>query len=165
MSDPVVDTPVESKPAEAAPATEAPAAETAVPIKEEIAPEAAIIPVDPAVVTANLEKAEPVTAPAEATTSDAPAEETSETIPPTAEKPKEVSGLVSFIKKIVPNPKSTAGIKSSGKSVAVETPAKPEGETAPEAAAPAIVEPAEEQPLESGQVEFRTHAGFFGYVS
>jgi hypothetical protein len=154
------------------------AAETApvepTPVVEETAPapaaevEAALLSKDPEVVAANLEKAEPVEAPAEPTTTEAttaeatgPAEETpAEPAPVTPGEKKEGSSLLSFIKKHVPNPKA---VEKKGK--AVETPAKTE-EVAPptEEAVPTIVEPAEEKPFEGGQVDFKTHGGFFGYV-
>lgn len=158
-----VDPPVEV-PAEETPATEATTVEEAAPAPaaEAISPEAAILSPDVQVVTDNLEKAEPVENPGEATTSDAAptSEETpAEAAPATPEK-KEGSSLLSFIKKNIPNPKLTP---KKGK--AVETPAKPEGETAAtEVATPAAVEPVEEGPLDSYQIEFKTHGGFFGYI-
>jgi hypothetical protein len=153
-----VDPPVEV-PAEETPATEAPAVEEAAPAPaaEDISPEAAILSPDVQVVTDNLEKAEPVENPGEASTSDAAptSEETPVDAAPATPEKKEGSTLLSFIKKNIPNPKS-----APKKGKAVETPAKPEGETP----ATEPVEPVEEGPLDSYQVEFKTHGGFFGYI-
>jgi translation initiation factor IF-2 len=123
--------------------------------------EAAIISPDAQVVEANLANAEPVTTDAiePVATEAAPAEETpaaaeetpAEPAAPAAEK-KEGSGLVAFIKKAIPNPKT----------VEKKAP-KAETEAAP---APEIVEPAvEEGPFEGDAVTFKSHGGIFGYIS
>ena len=142
---------------------EAPKAPEAAP---EATVEAAILSPDAQVVEANLANAEPVvTGPIEpvavateaapaATTEDAPAatEETpAEAAAPAAEK-KEGSGLVAFIRKAIPNPKT----------VEKKAP-KTETEAAP---APEVIEPAaEEGPFEGDTVSFRSHGGIFGYAS
>jgi hypothetical protein len=146
-----------------------PVAEPEVTKAPEAAPEttveAAIISPDAQVVEANLANAQPVVAdniepvateaaPAATTAEEAPAatEETpAEPAAPAAEK-KEGSGLVAFIKKAIPNPKT----------VEKKAP-KPETEAAP---APEIVEPAvEEGPFEGDAVTFKSHGGIFGYIS
>jgi hypothetical protein len=140
---------------------EAPKATDAAP---ETTVEGAILSPDAQVVEANLANAQPVTdtiepvateaAPAPATTEETPAatEETpAEPAAPAAEK-KEGSGLVAFIKKAIPNPKT----------VEKKAP-KPETEAAP---APEVVEPAvEEGPFEGDAVTFKSHGGIFGYIS
>jgi hypothetical protein len=138
-------------------------AETPAPVVE-VAPEvAALLSKDPEVVQQNLEQAEPVSEPAEATI-EQPAEvtETSEEAPaesavqPTSEKPKEGAGILSFLKKHI----------NLGEDKKAKT--EPEAETA---AAPATTEeaaptePAEEKPFEGGKVLFRTRGTVFGYIS
>jgi hypothetical protein len=158
--------PTTVKPTEAT-TTETPAPteiEPVAPVAPETTPEAAIMTKDPEVVAENLAKAEVVETP-EATTS-APTEETP--APATPEK-KEGSGLLSFIKKHVPNPK--AGVDKKGPAPAgskavvppTETPAKAEDEpVAAPTTEPAVVEPEEETPFEGGYVSFKSHGGLFG---
>jgi hypothetical protein len=160
---PVVDT-EETKPVEAAAATETPAVETA-PTEEpaaETTPEMAILAKDPEVVKSDLEKAEPVTTEPSAPEPTATTEETPvEPTPPTGEKHKEGSTLLSFIKKHVPNPKAV----DKGKAKAAPSEIEPiPADTAP-AAAPAAAEAVDETPFEGDYVEFKTHGGFFRYVS
>jgi len=134
------------------PAVEAPASE---------APEMAILSPDPLVVESNLEKAQPVSADVIEPATDAPAPAgaaapAAETAPePASAAPekKEGSTILSFLKKHVPNPKTT-----DKKPAAVAT--TPEVET-PAPAAPAVVE--EDKPFEGDYVDFKTHGGFFGY--
>jgi hypothetical protein len=160
---PVVST-EEIKPVEAA-TTETPAVETA-PAEQsatETTPEMAILAKDPEVVKSNLEKAEPVTSEASAPEAAATTEETPvEPAPPTGEKHKEGSSLLGFIKKHVPNPKAV----DKGKAKAATSEIEPiPAETTPAAAAPAATEPVDEKPFEGDYVEFKTHGGFFRYVS
>ena len=154
---PVVST-EETKPVEAA-ATETPAVETT-PAEQpapETTPEMAILAKDAEVVKSDLEKAEPVTEEPSAPEVAATTEETPvEPAPPTGEKHKEGSTLLGFIKKVVPNPKTL----DKGKAKAATS----EIEPIP-AAAPAATETADDKPFEGDYVEFKTHGGFFRYVS
>ena len=144
---------------EPATSTETPAVEA--PTSD--APEMAILSKDPVVVTSDLENAEPVVvdpsteAPAPAETA-APAETTPESAAASPEK-KEGSSLLGFLKKHVPNPK-TVEKKPVAAATTAENPAKTE---TPAPVAPAVAE--EEKPFEGDYVDFKTHGGFFGYIS
>ena len=139
---------------------ETPASEAAAPSD---APEMAIMSKDPEVVKADLEKAEPVSAdviepaaetPVPAETA-APAAEAEAAAEPAAAAPekKEGSGILNFLKKHVPNPKTL-----DKKPAAAEAPAETE---APAPAAPAAAE--DDKPFEGDYVDFKTHGGLFGY--
>ena len=161
--------PTEATPTETPAPTETSTAEVVAPVvavAPETTPEAAIVSKDPEVVAENLAKAEVVETPAEATTSAAAEETPTEAAPATSEK-KEGSGLLSFIKKHVPNPKGGVDKKATaGKAATTETPAKSEIEpVAAPTTEPVIVEPEEETPFEGGIVGFKTHGGLFGYYS
>lgn len=137
------------------PAVEAPAGET---------PEMAILSPDPQVVESNLEKAQPVSAdviepatdaPAPAETA-APAEETAPETAAAAPEKKEGSTILGFLKKHVPNPKTSSDKKPAAVASTSEAPAKTE---TPEA----VVE--DDKPFEGDYVDFKTHGGFFGYLA
>src|SRR6202035_5450303 len=106
--------PTETKQVEA-PVAESP---TAVPTLPETPPETAILSKDPIVVAENLEKADPITTEAIASSTlaaaetSAPEEATTENAPATPEKHKEGSNLLKFMKKYVPNPKGGAEKKT-----------------------------------------------------
>jgi hypothetical protein len=149
----------ETKPVEPS-ATETPAVETT-PAEQpaaEITPEMTVLAKDPEVVKSDLEKAEPVAAEPSATEAAATTEEPPvEPTPPTGEKHKEGSSLLGFIKKHVPNPKAKPATSEIEPIPAATAPAA--------GAAPAATEPADDKSFEGDYVEFKTHGGFFGYVS
>jgi hypothetical protein len=151
---------------------EAPIAEssTAAAVLPETTPETAILSKDPITVAENLEKADPITTEAIASSTlaaaetSAPEEATTENAPETPEKHKEGSNLLKFMKKYVPNPKGgaekkTPALAGSGKAVV-----HPTDEITPVAETPVIVEPVEEESFEGGNVQFKTHGGIFGYI-
>jgi hypothetical protein len=170
--------PTETKPVEAPVSTE-PVAESssAAVIVPETAPEAALLSKDPITVADNLEKADPVTTEAIASSTLAAAETTapeeataSESAPATPEKHKEGSNLLKFMKKYVPNPKGgvekkTPALAGSGKAVVhpTDAPAKTD-EITPVAEPPVIVEPTEEESFDGGNLQFKAHGGIFGYL-
>jgi hypothetical protein len=131
----------------------------------------AILSKDPITVAENLEKADPVTTEAIASSTLAAADTTapeeataSENAPATPEKHKEGSNLLKFMKKYVPNPKGgaekkTPALAGSGKAVV-----HPTDEITPVAETPVIVEPIEEESFDGGNVQFKTHGGLFGYI-
>src|SRR5947207_7739752 len=128
-------------------------------------PEMAVLAKDPVVVKSNLEKAEPVTAETSTPAAAATTEETpAEPAPPTGEKHKEGSTILGFIKKHVPNPKTVEKGKAKALPAATSEIEPIPAATTP-AAAPVATETADDKPFEGDYVEFKTHGGFFRYVS
>jgi hypothetical protein len=169
--------PTETKPVEAPVSAEPVAESSSAAIVPETAPETAILSKDPITVADNLEKADPVSTEAIASSTLAAADTTapeeataSEGAPATPEKHKEGSSLLNFMKKYVPNPKGgvekkTPGLAGSGKAVVnpTDAPAKTD-EITPVAETPVVVEPTEEESFEGGNIQFKNHGGLFGYL-
>jgi hypothetical protein len=154
--------PEEVKPTEGTTSTEAPVADPAAVLAvAEASPEMTILAKDPEVIKSNLEKAELVAGDAgEQSSSGAAApvaeEETSaEPAPAAAEKPKEGSAILSFLKKRVP-------ITKAAEKKIPSQPTETKAESEP--AAPATTESTDDRPFEGDYVDFKTHGGFFGYV-